>query len=197
MENTLQKNIINMEQLNKSKESFVKTRKIIKRIFNNKENSNTTLIVLTILLVIICIYTSLQTYKTFTQITRETNTLENLNQYKINNLKTNPLTRNITATSSNIYELIDANRNIKDEIERYEKYKQNLQDPYTHFLQYLLLPKLNIRKNIYTEELYINILGKSFLEKNPYNDINLLQKWTDFFSNTNQNQINQIKDIRI
>ena len=31
------------------------------------------------------------------------------------------------------------------------------------------------------------------MDNNPYNDINLLQKWTDFLANTDNNQSNNIK----
>jgi len=123
--------------------------------------------------------------------------LEKITQYDTTNLKTNTLTRNDLASSTTIYDLIENNENIKDETIRYNKYKENLLYPYTNFLQYLLLPKLNIRKEYYTDTLRTDILGRSFLEENPYNDINLLQKWSDFFSSTDQNEINQIKDIKI
>ncbi len=194
--NKIQKNIIDMEQFKKAKETFVKSRLMIKKFFNKKNNTIIGIFI-SIILIFGVVYMGITTFQNYSQINKNAKILENINQYKTDTLKNNQLTRNIIATSSTLYDIIEANKNLKDEIERYEIYKENLQYPYTYFLQYLLLPKLNIRKNSYTEELSINILGKNFLDKNPYNDINLMQKRVDFFSNTNQNELNQIKDIKI
>jgi len=40
----------------------------------------------------------------------------------------------------------------------------------------MYLPSLNVWKEKYTDKIDINLMGLKFLEKNPYNDITLLQK---------------------
>gem|GEM_PF-4772150 len=59
------------------------------------------------------------------------------------------------------------------------------------------MPKLNIRKEAYTDKLNLNLVGEKFLEQNPFNDINLYQKWSNFFSSTEKNQVNSIENLEI
>lgn len=49
---------------------------------------------------------------------------------------------------------------------------------YTDFLKNLLLPSLNIWKDPYTKEIDLSILGKKYLDHNPYQDISLLSQWS-------------------
>lgn len=190
-------NIIDIEKIKKTKDTIILIRKKIIIFFNSKKNDNKTIIIVAIVVLLIALYRWFCLYQTITTLNRDQNTLEKIPQYDIINLKSNPLTRNSLASSSSIYDLIQNNEEIIEETNRYEKYKENLLHPYTNFLQYILLPKLNIRKESFTDILRIDILWKSFLEENPYNDISLLQKRADFFSSTNQNEINQINDIKI
>lgn len=196
-EKPIMKPIIDPEQIKKAKEMLISIRNIAKKIFHSKKNDKKTIITITVIVFLIALYRWFLLYQTITTLNRDPFSLEKITQYDTTNLKTNALTRNDIASSTTIYDLIENNENIKDETTRYNKYKENLLYPYTNFLQYLLLPKLNIRKEYYTDTLRTDILGRSFLEENPYNDINLLQKWSDFFSSTEQNEINQIKDIKI
>jgi hypothetical protein len=62
------------------------------------------------------------------------------------------------ASSTTIYDLIQNNEDVIDETQRYEKYKENLLYPYTNFLQNILLPSLNIRKDPFTDILRTDIL---------------------------------------
>lgn len=193
----IMKPIIDKEQIKKAKEMLIYARNIAKKIFHSKKNDKKTIMIIAGVIFLITIYRGFSLYQTISALNSDPFSLERITQYDISSLKTNPLTRNSIAWSTTIYDLIQNNEDIQDETLRYNKYKENLLYPYEYFLQYLLLPKLNIRKESYTDILRTDILGRSFLEENPYNDINLLQKRTDFFSSTDQNEINQIKDINI
>ncbi len=197
LNNPIMKNIIDPEQIKKAKEILIVIRNKTKKIFHSRKNDKKTLITITIVIFCIAIYRWFSLYQTITNLNKDPYSLEKITQYNITNLKTNPLTRNSLASSTTIYDLIQNNEDVIDETQRYEKYKENLLYPYTNFLQNILLPSLNIRKDPFTDILRTDILWRSFLEENPYNDINLLQKRIDFFSSTNQNEINQIKDIKI
>jgi hypothetical protein len=196
-EKIVMKPIIDQEQIKRAKEMLLSTRNTAKNFFHSKKNDKKTLILIAIIIFLIAIYKGFSLYQTITALNNDPYSLERVSQYDLTSLKTNTLTRNSIASSSTIYDVIQNNEDIQDETQRYNKYKENLLYPYTYFLQYLLLPKLNIRKETYTDILRTDILGRSFLLENPYNDINLLQKRTDFFSSTNQNEINQVKDIKI
>lgn len=196
-EKPIMKPIIDPEQIKKAKEILYMIRNMGKNFFQNKNNDKKTTIIIAIIVCCFALYRGISLYQTMSALNNDPYSLENIAQYDITNLKTNSLTRNSVTSATTIYDLIENNEEIKEESERYRKYQENLLYPYTYFLQLSLLPKLNIWKEPYTDILKTDILGRSFLEENPYNDINLLQKRTDFFSSTNQNEINQIKDIKI
>lgn len=196
-EKAIIKPIIDPEQIKKAKEMLIYARNLAKKFFHSKKNDKKTVIFIAGILSLVTIYLGISLYITISNLNKDPYSLERISQYDISNLKINPLTRNSVASATSIYDLIQNNEDIQDETQRYNKYKENLLYPYTYFLQYLLLPKLNIRKEPYTDILKTDILWRSFLEENPYNDINLLQRRTDFFSSTDQNEINQVKDIKI
>lgn len=65
-------------------------------------------------------------------------------------------------------------------------------------MQYIYLPSLNVWKEKYTNQIDINLMGIRFLEKNPFNDITLLQRRGDFFKNLgDNNESNDILDMQI
>lgn len=130
-------------------------------------------------------------------LSKDTENLGNLEKYNIENLKNNRSTETIANNSTKIWDLVKANQDIKSEITRYNWYKKELQSSYSNFLQYLLVPKLNIRKELYTNKIDVNLIGENFLENNPYNDINLYQKRSNFFWSTEKNQINTIDWLNI
>jgi hypothetical protein len=84
------------------------------------------------------------------------------------------------------------------DISIYSKYLAELQIPYTYLLQHIYLPSLNIWKDIYTNEIATDLVGMKFLQKNPYDDIKLLQKRSDFFKSVgDNNEFNEIKNIDV
>jgi hypothetical protein len=73
-----------------------------------------------------------------------------------------------------------------------------LQNPYLYLMRNILLPQINIRKDPFIWDIDISIVGEKFLERNPYNDIKLIQKWSNFVKNVwNNNEFNEIEDIII
>jgi hypothetical protein len=128
---------------------------------------------------------------------KETTNIEKLEKYNIQQLEDNPNTNNVVSSATTISDLLKINANIQKETQRYEDHKAELQSSYTNFLQYLLVPGLNIRKAPYTDSIDTNLIGSNFLDKNPFNDINLYQKWSNFFGSTEKNEINSIDNLEI
>ncbi|HPC34666.1 MAG TPA: hypothetical protein PLP73_03300, partial [Candidatus Absconditabacterales bacterium] len=84
------------------------------------------------------------------------------------------------------------------EIEKYNSYLSILQSPYSNFMKYIFLPELNIWKDPFTNEIDTDLIGIKYLEKNPYNDIKLIQKRSDFIKNVGaNNEFNKIESIVI
>jgi hypothetical protein len=66
----------------------------------------------------------------------------------------------------------------KTEKERLEGELSFKTSVYNEFLRNFLLPSLNIWKDPYTKQIDIDILGRKYLDKNPYQDITLLSQWS-------------------
>jgi len=140
-------------------------------------------------------------YQVFTQINHlntQAELLIGLENYDITTLKLNEYTKKDVKNLRTITDMIEYKFGLNDEVQRYSEYLNSLQVPYTYFLQYIYLPRLNIRKNPYLWEIDINMIGINFLEKNPYNDIVLLQKRSDFFKYVGENnESNKITNISV
>ena len=129
-------------------------------------------------------------------INTQTAQLTNLLSYSIDSLRNNSSVKQVVATSNTIFDLIKSNDDIKKDMGTYSNYLKELQLPYQYFTQYLFLPRLNIWKDAYTEQIDTSLVGINFLQKDPYNDITLLKKWTDFFANPwYLNESNEITSI--
>ena len=68
-------------------------------------------------------------------------------------------------------------------VQRYQNYIRALQIPYTSFLQHMLLPSLYIRKDPYTAEVDTQLVGRKFVEQNPFTDTALIQYRSNFMRN--------------
>lgn len=69
---------------------------------------------------------------------------------------------------------------------------------YSDFLRNLLLPSLNIWKNPYTKEINLSILGREYLDKNPYQDVALLTQWSSIIRDSGQNiGVNEVVNMVI
>lgn len=124
--------------------------------------------------------------------------LLNLDSYDTRLLQNSVATRSLFEKNGKISDIFKIHKDAKAEIEKYSQYIKDLNVPYDNFLQYTYLPHLNIWKNVYTSQIDLNMIWKNFLEKNPYNDILLLQRRSDFFKNMwNSNEWNDIKNIKI
>ncbi len=123
--------------------------------------------------------------------------LSYLETYDINQLKINQHTRKEVKNLRTVKDLVSYYDEKKSDTERYNTYLNSLAIPYNYLLQYLYLPRLNIWKDPYIGTINTDMVGRDFLEKNPYDDIVLLQKWSDFFKQVGQNETNQITDISI
>lgn len=137
-------------------------------------------------------------YSTIQSLDAKTPGLINLTTYDTTALSANRLSKEALSFSTSINDLIQKDNGVKQDIEKYTKYMQDLQLPYENFLKYVYLPSLNIRKDVYTNQINIDMIGSNFLNKNPYNDVALLQKWSDFFKNVgDNNEFNDISDVSV
>ena len=124
----------------------------------------------------IAIYFGVKLFTDIRYLNGKTPELMNLKSYDMRELQTNALTQPVLKTADTINDLLEEDMLTQGEITKYSDYLHSLQIPYTYLLQYIYLPSLNVRKEKYTDKIDINLMGINFLEKNPFNDITLLQR---------------------
>lgn len=123
--------------------------------------------------------------------------LYNLTNYNISTISSNSLFNNEAKELKKINDLIDYNINLQETTKKYNEYLEGIQASYENFLKYLFLPSLNIWKNEFLGIIYDDYIWEKFIENNPYNDIDLIDKRSNFikdvWSNNEYNEIDQIE----
>ena len=109
--------------------------------------------------------------------------LYNLNNYDTSTISTNSYLKNEATEFKKINDLIDYNINIQETTQKYNEYLHGIQASYDNFLKYLFLPSLNIWKDEFLWKINDDYVGEKFLEHNPYNDIDLIDKRSNFIKN--------------
>lgn len=104
----------------------------------------------------------------------------------------------VSQLSGNLLSMIqfyDQTKAEKDRIESELNFKKSV---YSDFLRNLLLPSLNIWKNPYTSEVDLTILGKKYLDQNPYQDIALLAQWSSIIRDSGKGiGTNEVTNMQI
>ena len=173
-------------------------RKKVFTFFQSKKNDSRVMMALATVTLILAIYFLIQVFGTLRDLKNKIPQLVNLDSYDTRVLLQNDLTANDVKNMDTLKDLINENVNTEKDITTYTDYLHQLQLPYTYLLQYMYLPSLNIWKDPYTQVVDPSVIGLKFLQKNPYNDITLLQRRSDFFKNVgDNNESNDITDIQI
>ncbi len=194
MEN-LENRILSTQTLQDKAKKFIDEFKIL---VNNKKLNWKIMIWIGILWFLVLVYMVVNLLLVISNLNSKTKLLLNLETYDTRVVQSNQFAKSMVDKNWKISDIIKIHSDFKSEIGKYQEYISNLNIPYQYFLQYVYLPHLNIWKNIYTDEIDVNMVWKNFLENNPYNDIFLLQKRSDFFKNVwDNNESNDIKNIRI
>ncbi len=166
-------------------------------IFKNKNISWLFVMFFALVALWVSVFFAVRLYSVAHDLNEKNTLLMTLPTYDTSILSNNRITKEVLDFSSTLYDLVDKNNEIKEDIEKYNDYMSALQLPYTHFLNYLYLPSLNIWKDEYTNKIDTNLIGINFLRKNPYNDVVLLTKRSNFFKNVWDNEFNDVSDISI
>ena len=143
-------------------------------------------------------YYGWQARTSYSQMNLKSQDLLTLAMYHYDALENHPYAKSILPTMKNVSELIGLYQQIGQEKTRFSDYFTTLTEPYTYYLQYSYLPPLNIWRNPYTNAIDTNKIGQRFLDENPYTDVALIDKWTNFFKDVgNNNAFNDVSDVNI
>ena len=180
------------------KQKFLKVYHIVLDFIKKSQEHVKILIPIAWICFCIMVFMIVKTIMNLNELNKSANELYMLDNYNINNLKDNNDTKALVVEASTINDLLDINSDVQNEIQRYESYFDDMQAPYKDLMTHILLPELNIWKDNYFGDIDTSIIGSKFLQKNPYNDITLIDTWTNFFKSVwPNNEYNTIESIEI
>jgi len=178
---------------------------IIKNVFNrfldgfrNWKYFMLVVVLLFVATMAFCVWMFLKSHFDTKNLNERAEELYNLKNYNTSILNSNNSIKNEITSTKTLDELIDYNIKIDWMRQGFEDYLKWIQASYDNFLSYILLPSLNIWKDPFLGEIDYNMIWKRFLEKNPYNDIDLINRRSDFIKDVgNDNEYNEIESIEL
>lgn len=134
----------------------------------------------------------------YVELNNKSDSLKNLSTYdvKYNESLLNPYSEWNWINS--ISEIIWTHENIVNETKDYETFEKQQRSYYEILLQNIYLPSLNVWKDPYTKNFDMSILWQKYLEMDKFQDLFLIQYWSDFFKYVwNDADYNIIESISI
>ncbi|MDO4714510.1 MAG: hypothetical protein Q4B28_07950 [bacterium] len=133
------------------------------------------------------------------QLNKQLPQLQELSHYQLTSFTTNELIAeekdHLPHSISELITFYDTTKLAKERIENELNFKKSV---YADFLRNILLPSLNIWKNPYTQEIDLSILGKKYLDHNPYQDIALLGQWSSIIRDSGKDiGTNEVVNMQI
>lgn len=131
------------------------------------------------------------------ELIAKTRELKELNQYNLPDFSRAMSSEwvDLPTTIQEMVELYDKSLQDKQRIEWELNFKTSI---YKEFLRNFLLPSLNIWKDPYTKEVDITMMGKKYLDNNPYQDISLLSQWSSIIRDSwKEVWLNEVTDMTI
>lgn len=124
--------------------------------------------------------------------------LNNLENYDLQSFKSDALVATDAPELRTLDQMVDYYDNtlgLRNKVKAELDFKRSV---YSDFLRNLLLPSLNIWKNPYTQQVDLSLLGKKYLDNNPYQDVTLLEQWGGIIRDSGQNiGVNEVVNMQI
>jgi hypothetical protein len=104
------------------------------------------------------LYLFFKVYTNYNNLNKQSSQLSSIKNYDINFLKLSQYTKDESKNLVDVKDVLQLKDDATQDLKNYQSYLSKLQYPYTYFLQYIFLPKLNIWRNLYTQEIDTNMI---------------------------------------
>lgn len=173
-------------------------RKLINNMLGTITDNPTIMSIIAGITILIWGWISISALLYYNNLNNKASELDNLSMVDTSILMSRELSAELLKNNKTISDIIIQQQENTKEQKKYQTIINTLQQPLNNFLNIIYLPSLNIRKDEWLHTINTNLIGKNFLEQNPYNDITMIQTRSDFFKQVgNWKQYNEIQDIRI
>lgn len=171
-----------------------KLREALTFVRNNQALTYTVVAVISVLLVLGSIIYMVLVMKS---IRDQTSQLGNISSYSLTQMLSDEKVKDEYTFWKKVKDMFSYKAVLEDDIARATEQRLKLSLPYDNFLHFLYLPSINIWKDTFTNEIDTTLIGEKYLTNNPYSDIELIQKRTDFFKDMGTDEYNTITDISL
>lgn len=166
--------------------------------FNNWKYVTIVFVLLLCASIAFTVWMFLKAYFDVKNLNERSQELFNLKNYNVSILNSNSYVANEVVNMKTLDEMIEYNMKLEWMTLSFEEYLAWIQASYDNFLKYIILPSSNLWKDPFLGEIDYNLIWKNFLEKNPYDDIDLINKWSDFVKDVwSNNEHNDVTFIEI
>ena len=137
-------------------------------------------------------------YMTITTLDNESPTLNSVTSYSLDSLSSNENIKEVAPFWKTLDDMFVFNNQLVDAININKKHREELSLPFDNFLYLYYTPSLNIWRDPFKQTIDTSLIGKKYLDNNPYGDIALMEQWTDFFKDVwLSDWYNKISNINI
>lgn len=163
-----------------------------------KNNPRMVYTILAIVMTLLALGSIVYRYYTLYTIDKRSETLPDMVNYSFSNVLSNDLLKNEYPLWKSLPDVLWYNKRIQKETQQAQQQREKLSLPYVNFLHFFYVPSLNIWKDPFSWDIDTTLVGEKYLQNNPYSDIELIQKRTNFFKDMGvADQYNTITDISL
>lgn len=133
-----------------------------------------------------------------TELDAKSENLLKTSSYAFNALQADDSLKDTFSLQKTLSDVVGYEKAIDEDIKSTQEQRERLSLPFNNFLHMFYVPTINIWKDPFTDEIDTDLIGKKYIENNPYGDIALIQKWTDFFRDVSVgDSFNTVNDVVI
>lgn len=124
--------------------------------------------------------------------------LSNPSLYSLDLLQNDEIVKDSFPLRKKLWDMLWYAKQIDDNITNTKLQRQRLSIPFDNFLNMLYTPTINMWRDQFSLKIDTNLIGKKYIENNPYGDITLIQQWTTFFKDVGViDSYNTVSDVKV
>ena len=159
------------------------------------KQSNISMVIMVLLTIGAVIY-GLFVYKNNVERNEQTELLNSLLTYNV--MFNKPTIEKYQKNLNSIWDLLDADETTSITLKKYQEIQNTHGEYYNNLLRFFYLPSLNVWENPFTKEIDVTLMGQKYLDNDQFQDIILIQYWSDFIKNIGENfESNELTNIEI
>jgi hypothetical protein len=132
------------------------------------------------------------------ELSNKSGQLTSTSMYSLDSLQNDDTIKDSFPLRKQISDILWYETQIDENIKNTQLQRQKLSVPFDNLFNMLYTPTINVWRDPFSLKINTDLIGKKYIENNPYWDITLIQQWTNFFKDVwVVDNYNTVNDIRI